>query len=113
MNIALIEDAEHDVIRDQRGQNQDWFIRERCLKRRRRALECGLHTQGHANFPLRLVDRLCGVAKGCTRRQIKGYCNHWKLPLMVHRKWRARRFKMRKSAERNSPSVLRGHRWGG
>ncbi len=42
MDEALIEDAENDVDGDQRGKNQQRFVGERILERRRCALEVGL-----------------------------------------------------------------------
>ena len=42
VDVAFVENAEHDVHGDERGQNQDRFVRERRLERRGRALKAGL-----------------------------------------------------------------------
>ena len=49
MHIALIENAEHDVDRDQRGENQEGLVVERILKRLCRALEGAANRRGHAD----------------------------------------------------------------
>ena len=51
MNQALIQNAQHDVHRDQRGQDQVWLVLERILKGLRRALEAGVNRG--AAFPSR------------------------------------------------------------
>ena len=33
MDVAFVEDAEHDIDGDQRGENQHRFVGQRCLKR--------------------------------------------------------------------------------
>jgi hypothetical protein len=50
MDEALIQDAENDVDRDQRGQNQQRFVGQRILERRRRALKVGLQAGGKLRF---------------------------------------------------------------
>ena len=42
MDVALVEHAQHDVDRDQRGQDQQRLVGQRILERRGRALEAGL-----------------------------------------------------------------------
>ena len=58
---ALIEDAEHDVDGDQRGENQQRFVGERVLERRRGALEIGLQAGGKVKVLGNLVDVLIAV----------------------------------------------------
>ena len=55
MNEALVENAEHDIDRGQRGQNQQPFIGERALECSRGALESILDAGRHVQVFLRLV----------------------------------------------------------
>ena len=53
MNVAFVQHAENDVDGDERGQNQNRFIRQRIQKRRGGALERGLNAGRHADVLLR------------------------------------------------------------
>ena len=52
MNVALVQNSQHDVNRDQRGENQDWFVGERILEScggaLEHALDAGRHVRGRA-----------------------------------------------------------------
>ena len=45
VDVALVEDAEHDVDGDERGEDQDRLARERVAERLRRALESAVHAR--------------------------------------------------------------------
>ena len=66
MDEALIEDAEHDVDRDQRGQNQQRFVGERILERRRGALEVGLQ----AGREVQVLGHFFDVVDGRAQRGV-------------------------------------------
>ena len=53
MNVALIEHAEHDVDRDQRGQNQQGLAGQRRLESRGGALKAGVDGGGKVDRTLR------------------------------------------------------------
>ena len=63
MNEALVQHAEHDVDRDQRGENQQRFIRERVLEGGGGALEAGLHAGRDVQILGGFVDCGDGVAQ--------------------------------------------------
>ena len=56
VNEAFVQHAEHDVDRDQRGQDQQRLVGQRVLERGGRALEAGLQAGRHVHLLLHLVD---------------------------------------------------------
>ncbi len=81
---ALIQNAQHDINRNQRGQNEVWLVLERILERLCGALESGVHGAGHAHVALRFFERRDGVAQGHIRSQIEGQRDCRILSLVVH-----------------------------
>ena len=71
VNEALVENAEHDVDGDQRGQNQQRFIGERIVERCRGALEVGLQAGREVEILGHLVDVVDGRAQRGVRRQVE------------------------------------------
>ena len=57
MNEALVQHAEHDVDRHQRGEDQQSFIGERVLEGRGGTLETGLNAGRHLEIALALFRR--------------------------------------------------------
>ncbi len=60
MDVALVEHAQHDVHRDDRGEDQPELVGERRAERERRALEAELRARGHAE--LLLADSIASTA---------------------------------------------------
>src|SRR5205807_4721964 len=58
MNKTLIENAEHDIDGDDRGDDESQFSAERGLEGECCALEMSDHTGGKADIALRLADHL-------------------------------------------------------
>ena len=56
MDITFIQDAEHDVDRDESGQDQQRFVRQRSLERLRRSLEAAANA-GRKTDALRRLAR--------------------------------------------------------
>ncbi len=63
VDVALVQHAQHDVHRDDRGQDQQQRVVERGLERQRRALEVDGDRRRHAQLGLRGADRLHGLAQ--------------------------------------------------
>src|ERR1700676_4427705 len=101
MDVAFIQNSQHDVHRNQRSQNQDRFIGERTQKRRGRALKRRLNALRHANVGTRLIDHFGGGAERSTGRQVKRNRHDRKLPLVIDGQRRSARLKSRERAQRN------------
>ena len=84
MHDALVEDAEHDVHRRERRQQQPGFARERCLERLRGALKAAVHGRGHADVASGLLDGVDGIAERRARQQVERERDGRKLRLVVH-----------------------------
>ena len=85
MNQAFIQNAEHDVDRDQRGQDQIGLVLERVLKGLRGALEGGVDGAGHAHVALGLFERGHRIAQGHVGREIESERDRRILALVIHR----------------------------
>ena len=72
MDVALVENAENDIHRDDRRENQQRLVGQRRLEGLRRALERRLHAQRHSAFALRLFDGLGRLAQRHARREVEG-----------------------------------------
>src|SRR5579872_3202564 len=83
MDIALVEDAQHNVHRNYRGQNEPGFGGERVTERRRRSLETGVNAGRNADRALRVLNGAGGVAQRSAGSQVEGQGHHWKLPLVI------------------------------
>src|SRR5437868_346673 len=109
MDVALVQNAEHDVHSYQRRQDQPHFIGKRRLERCGRPLEAGVDAGWHADLLLSLLDRLNSFAERLTRSEIKGDGGCRKLPLMVDRERRARARESSEGTERYIRSGRRVH----
>ena len=56
MDVALIQNAEHNVDRDQGGEDEQGLVRERGLKGLGRAGEVGVDRRGDSYLALRRLD---------------------------------------------------------
>ena len=113
MNVALVQDTEHDVHSDERRQNQIGLIGQGTLKDRRRALEAGMHAGRHPHLGLRSVDQFRGLAQGRSGGEIERNSRNRELSLVVDRHRGGGGLDMRKCAERNdlrSPAGNAGNR---
>src|SRR5271155_1342994 len=85
MDVTLVENAEHDVHRDERGQNQDRLVAQRSLKRGGRALKGRLNTERHSDILLRFINRFGGFAERSIGSEIEGNSDDRELPLVIYR----------------------------
>src|SRR6185312_16384095 len=101
MDVAFIENAQHDVDRDQRGQNQVRLVLQRILKSFRRALERAADRGGYTDPVHGGLDRGDGGTERAAWRQIErnGVCDEE--TLMVHRERRSALLEMRDRRQRN------------
>ena len=83
MNEAFIEDAEHDVDRDQRRQDQKRLIGQRINERSGGALERGLEAGREMDISRGLVDIGDGLPERGIRGEIEGDGNGRELSLMI------------------------------
>ncbi len=63
MHEALIENAEHDIDRDQRRRDKEQLIAQRALKRSRRSLKRGLKSRRQFKLLLDTPDRVRGLSE--------------------------------------------------
>ncbi len=83
MDVALVKHAEHDVNRQERGQNQQRFVGERRLEGLRRALETRLNRSRHPKLLLGSIDGAHGIAQRDARRKIERERDRRELALMI------------------------------
>ena len=63
VDVALVQNAKHDVDGNDGGEDQDGFVRERVQERGSRALIGGLNTLRKAEIFFGLIDGLDRVAE--------------------------------------------------
>ena len=83
VDVTFVENAQHDVHRDQRRQNQDRFVGQRRLERGGRALKGRLNTERHTDILLDFVNRFRGVAERSIGSEIERDGDDRKLSLMI------------------------------
>ena len=71
MDEALVEDAEHHVGGEDRGQHQDALPFQRFLEHLRGALEAGRDRGRQIGFALDLLDRVDRLSEREARREIE------------------------------------------
>src|SRR5215831_19365124 len=84
MDVALVEDAEHDVDDEDRDEKQEREVRERALKR----LRCALELSGDALGQVRgsdVADAAQDVAKRRARRETERDRDGGQLAVVIHR----------------------------
>ena len=85
MHIAFVQNAQHDIHRDQRGQNQPRLLRQSALQQLSRAqkthldLICGQAYTRHS-----VVNRAGRLLQRYTRRQAERYSVGRKQALVLH-----------------------------
>lgn len=85
MNKALVQNSEHDIYRDQGGDNEIRFVGDRLLERARRALKGAVHRRGNTEADYRGIDFANCVAQGCAGCEIEGYRRSDGKALMIDR----------------------------
>ena len=101
VNEALVEHAENEVDRDQRGQDQDRLIGQRRLEGLGRPLEAPAKRRGEAGLTLGALDRLHGVAQRHAQGQVERQRHGRELPLVAHQQRRRARREAGEGAERH------------
>ena len=109
MDVAFVKDAEDDVHRDNRRENEPGLVRQRGKERLRRSLKRRLHAQRQVQFPLRAFDGLRRFAERHAGREIERNGHRRKLALMIHRQRRDAGFKMGERAQRHRAAGRRAH----
>ena len=109
MDVALVQDAEHDVDRQECGQDQEWLSSERGLERLGRPLQAASNIRRQADLPHGCFHRLHRFAERDAGRQIERHRDCRKLPLVVHREGRRSLFVMRKGTQRHLGARRRAH----
>src|SRR2546429_684662 len=84
VDVALVEDAEHDVDGDERGQGEDGLIGQRGLKRLGRALEARPNGGRQADVTFGTLDGGHRVAERDARGQIERERHRREEALMVY-----------------------------
>ena len=91
VDVALVQQAEHDVHGDQRGRDQVRLRRQRVAERLRRTLEAAEQRGRGVHLALRRVDRLRGVAERVAGREVERQRDRGELPLVADRQVRGLR----------------------
>src|SRR5580698_6679258 len=84
MDVTLVENAEHDVNGDERGQNQDWLVAQRSLERSSGALKRGLHAERHSDFLLSFINCFGGFAQRSVGSEIERDGDDGELSLVIY-----------------------------
>src|SRR5664280_1914669 len=98
---ALVQDAEKDVDRHERGENEERRVRERRTERPRGSLESRLDALGKAELLSRLFDGSDSPSERGVRSEVERHGRDGELPLMVHGERRVRRLDGRERAQRH------------
>src|SRR5438045_1776557 len=85
MDVALIKDAENDVHRQQRRQNQEWFVDQRSPESFGGTLKTAEHAAGQAQIVCRLLDSVDRFSERNTWSQIERDRDGRELTLTVDR----------------------------
>ena len=83
MNEALVENAQHDVDGDQRGQNQQGFVGERVLEGCRGSLKIRLQAGREIQLFRHIVDVVDGRAQRGVGREVERNGDGRELPLVI------------------------------
>ena len=115
MDVAFVQNAQHDVDRHQRGQNQHRLVGQRSLKGFRGSLKRRLNAGRQANFVLGLVHCLHRLSERRVGSEIERKRHHRKLALVADRDGRAASLGGAERRQRNLAAVgkCRGGRNGG
>src|SRR6476619_3657678 len=101
MDVALVEDAQHDIDGDQRRENKDRLVAKRGLEGPRRSLKAASYTVRKADFVHGFLDCSDGVAKGQSWLYRKRQRSSRELTLMIDGQYRICRFEARHRAQRD------------
>ena len=85
MNQALVENAQHQIHRHQRGKNQQRLVVERLLEGLGGSLEAAMHRAGHTKPVQGVVDLARGVGKRSADGQVERNRRGGKLSLVIDR----------------------------
>ena len=105
VNEALVQDAEHDVGRKDRRQDQDALPAQRILEDLRGALEAGRDRRRQALVALELLDRVDRLAERESRFEIERDRDRRLLALMADLQRPDRRHEPSHRAQRNDGPV--------
>ncbi len=83
VDVAFVEDAEHDVDGDEGGEDQERLVGQGGFERGGGALESGLNAGGHVQVVLGVVDGCDGVAQRGIRGEIERDGYRGELALMI------------------------------
>src|SRR5207249_5488739 len=104
MDVALVQNTQHQVDGHQRGQDQDRLVGERGLERLRRTLKLSLYAGWEPDFRLGAVDGLNCVAQRSARGNVERERDDRELPLMIDGERGRAWFEFREGSERDLAS---------
>ena len=109
VDVALVEDAEHDVDGDERGEDEDRLARERVAEGLRRALELGVDAGGQVELCLCAASMAFDASPSATPGAVLNESvTDGELPLVADgRAASTRRLHVREGAERDLIAVDR------
>src|SRR5437870_6831631 len=99
MNVAFVENAQHNIDRRQSGRDQQGLTGERVLKRLGDPLKAAVHGGGQADLTRGLLNGADSVAQGRAGRQIERDGDSRKLALVIDGKRRGGGSIVRERAE--------------
>ena len=85
MDVALVEDTQHDVDGHQGRKNQIGLARQRILKGGRSSLKAGVDAGRQIDIVLGLIDGLRGLPEGNARGQVERNGHNRELALVIDR----------------------------
>ena len=98
MNVALVEDAQHDVNSDDRCKKEPHLVLQRRLKRGGRSLKGCLHAERHCKFLLHFFDGVRGLTERGARSEVERNRHRRKLSLTIDGQRRSAGLEMRERA---------------
>ena len=101
MNVALIEDPQHDIDRGDGRQDQDHLRVHGLLEHLRGPGERPAYAGRHANLGHRPVDGVTGFRQRLAGRQVKGDGRRRRKSLVIHRQRRVGRLPFSEIGKRN------------
>src|SRR5437016_647110 len=101
MDIALVEDTEHDINGEHGSGDKGWLVRERLLEHSCGALEVAVDRRRHAEGSYSVLDGAGRLAEGYIGGEIEGYRRCDEEPLMIDGKRRFALAEMGDSRQRH------------
>ena len=107
MNVTLVENAQHNINRRQRGKDQERLTGQRCLKRLDCSGEIPMDSSRHSDLLFHFLNGCDRIAESNAAREVERKGHRRKLSLVIDRNGRGSRLVVRDRVQRNDRAVGR------